>query len=108
MFFIILFILFSTDNIFATTLLVNSWDIADVGGMWIGLTDANQRGIYRWADGTDVDYSSWLHGQPDERTLHGSCVSATLQRGKLSSLFWQDLNCTLELPYACSMQSSEL
>ncbi|XP_074624200.1 uncharacterized protein LOC141882148 isoform X4 [Acropora palmata] len=94
----------STDNIFATTLLVNSWDIADVGGMWIGLTDANQRGIYRWTDGTDVDYSSWLHGQPDERTLHGSCVSATLQRGKLSSLFWQDMNCTVELPYACSKQ----
>ena len=106
--FFFLFFLFSTDNIFATTLLVNSWDIADVGGVWIGLTDADQKGIYRWKDGTGVDYSSWLNGQPDERTLSGSCVSATLQRGKMSSLFWQDMNCTVELPYLCSKHSSKL
>ena len=53
--------------------------------MWIGLTDADQRGIYRWTDGTDVDYSRWLHGQPDERTLHGSCVSAVLAGYELHS-----------------------
>ena len=75
--------------------------------MWIGLTDAGQKGIYKWADGTAVDYSSWLHSQPDERNVPGSCVSATLQRGKMSWLFWKDVNCTLELPYACSMPSSK-
>ena len=88
-----------------TSLLVNSWDIADVGGIWIGLTDATQRGLYNWTDGTAVDYTSWLNGQPDERL--GSCVRATLQPGKMSWLFWQDDSCSRQLPYACAMYSSK-
>lgn len=88
-----------------TSLLVNSWDIADVGGIWIGLTDATQRGVYNWTDGTAVDYTSWFNGQPDESL--GSCVRATLQPGKMSWLFWQDDSCSRQLPYACAMYSSK-
>lgn len=90
-----------------TSLLVNSWDIADVGGVWIGLTDAGQKGVYNWSDGSSVDYSSWLNGQPDERDLSGSCVRATLQPGRMNWLFWQDVDCGLALSYACTMLPSK-
>lgn len=90
-----------------TSLLVNSWDIADVGGVWIGFTDAGQKGVYNWTDGTAVDYTAWLNGQPDERVLSGSCAQATLQPGKMSWLFWKDVDCSRTLPYACAMYPSK-
>lgn len=98
---------FSMENIVLTSMLVNSWDIADVGGIWIGLTDAGQKGTYNWTDGSAVDYSSWLNGQPDERDLLGSCVGATLQPGKVSWLFWKDVDCARELPYVCARDPSK-
>lgn len=90
-----------------TSLLVNSWDIADVGGLWTGLTDAGQKGVYYWSDRSSLDYTSWLNTQPDERNLVGSCVQATLQPGRMNWLFWQDVNCNRTLPYACAMPPSK-
>ena len=90
-----------------TSLLVNSWDIADVGGLWTGLTDAGKKGVYYWSDRSSLDYTSWLNTQPDERNLVGSCVQATLQPGRMNWLFWQDVNCNRTLPYACAMPPSK-
>ena len=90
------------------SLLVNAWDMEDVGGIWIGLTDAGQRGIYRWSDGSPVDYSSWLNGEPDERQLKSTCVRAALQLGKTDLLFWRDTDCSTSLPYACAAFPSKI
>ncbi|PFX30431.1 Macrophage mannose receptor 1 [Stylophora pistillata] len=92
----------SIENVLVTSLLVSSWDIEEVGGLWTGLTDADQKGVYNWSDGSKVDYTSWLNTQPDERTLEGSCVQATLQAGRLSWLFWQDVDCNSTLYFACA------
>lgn len=96
---------YSTENIFLTSLLVNSWDIGDVGGIWIGLADVDQKGVYHWTDNSTVDYTSWFNGQPDARK--NSCVRASLQHGKMSWLFWEDEDCTVTLPYACAKYSCE-
>lgn len=98
----------STENIVLTSLLVDSWDIEEVGGVWIGLTDAGQKGVYNWSDGSPVDYSSWLYGQPDERYQSGSCVQATLRPGRMNWLFWQDVDCSPRLPYACAKLPGKL
>lgn len=92
----------STENILLTSLLIDSWDIEQIGGVWIGLSDAGQKGVYHWSDGSPVDYTSWLYQQPDERDLSGSCVQGTLQPGKMNWLFWEDMDCSSELPYACA------
>lgn len=96
---------YSTENIFLTSLLVNSWDIGDIGGIWIGLADVDEKGVYNWTDNSIVDYTSWLNGQPDARK--GSCVRATLQPGKMSWLFWEDEDCAQTFPYACAKYSCE-
>ena len=97
----------SIENVLVTSLLVSSWDIEEVGGLWTGLTDADQKGVYNWSDGSKVDYTSWLNTQPDGRTLEGSCVQATLQAGRLSWLFWQDVDCNSTLYFACAKPPSK-
>jgi len=64
--------------------------------------------VYNWSDGSPVDYSSWLYGQPDERYQSGSCVQATLQPGRMNWLFWEDVDCSPKLPYACAKLPSKL
>lgn len=36
------------------------WD----AGMWIGLTDSNERGTFEWTDGTPLDYNNWGPSRP--------------------------------------------
>ena len=90
-----------------TSLLVDSWNIGEVGGLWTGLTDAGQNGVYYWSDGSKLDYTNWLNTQPDERILEGSCVQATLQPGRMSWLFWQDVDCNSTLYFACAKPPSK-
>ena len=97
----------STENILVTSLLVYSWNIGEVGGLWTGLTDAGQKGVYYWSDGSKLDYTNWLNTQPDERILEGSCVQATLQPGRMSWLFWQDVDCNSTLYFACAKPPSK-
>ena len=89
----------SIENSILTSLMVSSWDGQDV---WIGLTDYAQRGAYRWQDKSAVDYSSWLNGEPDDRSRVGSCVRATLQFGRGDMMFWQDGLCSESFAYVCA------
>ena len=34
--------------------------------MWIGLSDRTTTGMFRWADGTAVDFTNWNGGEPNE------------------------------------------
>jgi uncharacterized repeat protein (TIGR02543 family) len=38
---------------------------SQAGYLWIGLSDAEEEGTWRWANGSVVSYSQWLPGQPD-------------------------------------------
>jgi len=58
-----------------------------VGGTyWIGLSDATEEGVWKWADDSDLDYSNWSAGEPNDHIpLGGEDHVQILPSGK-----WND------------------
>ncbi|XP_071824822.1 macrophage mannose receptor 1-like isoform X2 [Apostichopus japonicus] len=54
---------------------------------WIGLTDAEHNGIYKWVDDWPVWYTNWGHNEPS-RGLQEGCVAM------MSDGSWNDTVCT--------------
>ncbi|XP_064782096.1 C-type lectin domain family 4 member E-like isoform X3 [Oncorhynchus masou masou] len=71
---------------------------------WIGLTDRETEGSWKWVDGTPLITSYWMINQPDNgRSIPGEdCVE--LQNGQYQpEKTWNDLNCALKLFWICEL-----
>ncbi|XP_066271448.1 uncharacterized protein [Branchiostoma lanceolatum] len=81
----------------ATNFLVNAMGLSNY---WIGLSDQNTEGDWRWEDGTPhdktVDYNLWLPGQPGGRESE-NCVQA--YPGS-----WNDFGCGSALRFICQLK----
>ncbi|XP_062577533.1 uncharacterized protein LOC134239370 [Saccostrea cucullata] len=68
---------------------------------WIGLDDnhidGNQK-VYRWKDGSSLDYVNWADHEPNN--FHGSedCVELVVWNGK-----WNDVNCYSKRNWICKI-----
>ena len=58
-------------------------------GTWIGLTDEQQEGIWKWINGTTAVYTDWTAGQPDGG--RGENCAAIFQLGFTKA--WLDVSC---------------
>ncbi|KAG0722105.1 Collectin-12 [Chionoecetes opilio] len=68
---------------------------------WIGLTDRQREGVWRWADSdrTKLTYSNWERGEPNNYRRgrrDQDCVA--LYEGR-----WNDLQCRDALPFVCQV-----
>ncbi|KAM9611033.1 uncharacterized protein ACIBXB_022489 [Morphnus guianensis] len=63
-------------------------------GYWLGLSDREQEGGWRWLDGTPPAFSSWGRGEPNGG--RGQNCAALLPHGR-----WDDLPCERALPWVC-------
>ena len=67
------------------------------GRWWLGLTDADNEGDWRWSEGAPIsNYVNWASGQPDSGTGDEDCGAASA-----SEQGWHDLPCSTKLPYIC-------
>ncbi|KAM4560989.1 C-type lectin domain family 10 member A-like isoform 2-T2 [Fundulus diaphanus] len=76
--------------------------------LWIGLSDKETEGSWKWVDGTSLSFTYWAKTQPDGdiNTLRGDedCVLISSYDG----LFWHDFPCSLSMHWICEKVLAEV
>ncbi|KAK1792593.1 hypothetical protein P4O66_012528, partial [Electrophorus voltai] len=65
--------------------------------IWIGLTDVEKQGTWKWVDGTTLTTGYWRSGEPNNPNEH--CVVAGY--GSHIVLNWADYPCTHKFASIC-------
>ncbi|XP_067460383.1 CD209 antigen-like protein C isoform X2 [Thunnus thynnus] len=66
---------------------------------WIGLTDKDKEGTWKWIDGTPLTLSYWERNQPDNG--NGDPQWGEEDCVHIRSGNWNDLSCDASLPWIC-------
>jgi hypothetical protein len=67
---------------------------------WIGLSDRETEGEFRWTDGAPVgDEAVWSAGEPDNEGCNQDCVALKKDAGGR----WHDTHCGQPRPFICRM-----
>ncbi|XP_041955700.1 CD209 antigen-like protein E [Alosa sapidissima] len=70
---------------------------ARVHNTWIGLTDSDIEGEWRWVDGTLPITKFWMENEPNNADKGEDCA-------KTYGKQWNDLSCSLNLRWTCERQ----
>ncbi|XP_039665095.1 CD209 antigen-like protein C [Perca fluviatilis] len=68
--------------------------------LWIGLTDSETEGTWKWVDGTPLTKSYWVSGEPNDE-YGEDCVEI---RYFDSENNWNDVSCSIPLNWICEMK----
>jgi hypothetical protein len=64
---------------------------------WIGYSDAESEGDFRWRDGSKGNFTYWHRRQPDNGSCNEDCAALRSKgNGK-----WQDTHCNQHRPFIC-------
>ncbi|XP_070552324.1 lactadherin-like isoform X2 [Ptychodera flava] len=72
------------------------------GNLWLGATDAKHEGKWTWEDGTQVTYTNWAPGQPDNTGGREHCLHLC----KDWDLKWNDRVCTTHMGFICEKEAT--
>ncbi|KAM9363251.1 uncharacterized protein ABDE67_014631 [Symphorus nematophorus] len=67
--------------------------------VWIGLTDEETEGVWKWVDGTEVNGMYWRHDQPDNYPPAENCVEIVTDSSDLNN--WNDFFCSASSDFIC-------
>ncbi|XP_041036045.1 C-type lectin domain family 17, member A-like [Carcharodon carcharias] len=64
------------------------------GTYWIGLTDRESEGNWKWVDGTTMSFTQWDHGEPNNWNNNENCAIIRTSE-------WNDYSCTDQFHFIC-------
>ncbi|KAM4536909.1 ladderlectin-like [Odontesthes bonariensis] len=67
---------------------------------WIGGSDAEEEGVWLWANGSSFKYTHWCKGEPNNAGKGQHC----LKMNHSDSKCWDDYGCDTRLPSVCSIR----
>ncbi|XP_057186899.1 CD209 antigen-like protein C [Triplophysa rosa] len=62
-------------------------------GAWLGLTDTENEGVWKWVDGKELTTSYWMKGQPNNGGRNGNDDCGVIVFGKAVLQSWNDNQC---------------
>ncbi|XP_036438826.1 C-type lectin domain family 4 member M-like [Colossoma macropomum] len=65
---------------------------------WIGLTDTDEEGVWKWVDGSELTTKFWIPGEPNG---HGHENCAVIGHRLGTSWSWADFPCNDRLVWIC-------
>ena len=66
----------------------------DLSWLWLGGSDQDKEGVWKWSDGSPWDFKNWNHREPG---IVQDCLAQALFSKK-----WHDYDCNLENNFVCS------
>ncbi|XP_015242321.1 PREDICTED: CD209 antigen-like protein A [Cyprinodon variegatus] len=74
-------------------------------GFWIGLTDEEEEGVWKWLDGTRLTEGFWNPGEPNN-VNNEDCAAVYPKSNPFTS--WNDAPCNFNLKWICEMAPTSL
>ncbi|XP_072175906.1 alpha-N-acetylgalactosamine-specific lectin-like [Diadema setosum] len=72
------------------------------GGFWLGFNDRDREGRFVWSDGSRVDYTNWIPGEPNNSGGNEDCAHFWYRNEQSGGTRdWNDTPCTREESYIC-------
>ncbi|XP_058047300.1 C-type lectin mannose-binding isoform-like [Ahaetulla prasina] len=68
------------------------------GNVWIGLNDAQEKGVWEWTDRSCTNYLSWNQGEPNNQQKNEYCVELIAKTGYM---YWNDQPCDVLRAFIC-------
>ncbi|VDI58252.1 Hypothetical predicted protein [Mytilus galloprovincialis] len=66
---------------------------------WIGLNELDHKGLFKWSDGTPLDYTNWNLNEPNHWNNFEHCV----EMEHFTHRKWNDGNCYISQSFICKL-----
>ncbi|XP_067289226.1 CD209 antigen-like [Pseudorasbora parva] len=83
-------------------------NISDVTSVWIGLTDSDVDGRWKWVDGSSLNSSFWWSGEPNGGSSENCVLTVVHDQRWPTILGWLDDPCDKASQWICEKNISQL